>query len=230
MKKYACPAGIVLCLVSLSPLAQAGVSGNLGVSSNYLWRGISQTGNGSAVQGGLDYSHDSGFYAGTWVSNVDFGDDTSYELDLFAGFSGELSEGLAYDLGYVFYGYPDADASVDFGELYASVSWQWLTLGYAHIIHAGNAVAGDGLDDKDLGYLNADINIPLTDKLTLTAHYGYSHGDVSEAWFGTDHYSDYSLALAASTELGEVSFTLSDTDLAGDDIKAVIGYSYQFDL
>ncbi|MCF1427781.1 MAG: hypothetical protein LPH21_16595 [Shewanella sp.] len=53
-------------------------------------------------------------------------------------------------------------------------------------------------------------------------------GRGSEAWFGANHYPDYPQALAATTDLG--GFTLSDTDLVDDDVKAVVGYSYQFDL
>ena len=69
----------------LSGSALAEVTGNIGATSNYLWRGTTQTSNEAAIQGGLDYAHDSGFYAGTWASNVDFGDETSYELDFYGG-------------------------------------------------------------------------------------------------------------------------------------------------
>ena len=64
--------------------SMAEVYANVAASSNYFWRGITQTQDGAAVSGGIDYSNDSGFYAGTWVSNVDFGSKTSYELDLYA--------------------------------------------------------------------------------------------------------------------------------------------------
>ena len=83
---------------------------NIGATSQYLWRGMSQ-GSGAAVQGGLDYSADNGFSIGTWVSNVDFGDDTTYELDGYFGYSiGPVS------LGYIYYAYPDGD-DLDFSEI-----------------------------------------------------------------------------------------------------------------
>ncbi|MEE4296723.1 MAG: TorF family putative porin, partial [Wenzhouxiangella sp.] len=95
---------------------RAEVSANIGVVSNYFFRGFSETDGGAAVQGGLDYAADNGFYVGTWASNVDFGDDTSYELDLYLGFGQELDSGLGYDVGYIYYAYPDAPGSADFGE------------------------------------------------------------------------------------------------------------------
>lgn len=217
-----------MLLVSLP--SQADVSGNLGITSNYLWRGVSQTQDKAAVQGGLDYSHQSGFYAGSWASNVDFNDGTSYELDLYAGFSTDLGQDISIDAGYLYYGYPDADGSISFGELYGAITWRWLTLGYAGFIHAGDDVAATGLDDKDYRYLTADIDIPLSDTLSLALHYGHNSGDVIQSWFGEQNYSDYHLALTAATKMGDVSFMLADTNLSGDDTKVVLGYSFSFDL
>ena len=98
-------------LVSTSASAVEGLSANVGLTSNYLWRGVSQTDDGAAISGGIDYAADSGFYVGTWASNVDFGDDASYELDFYAGFSGELPDGFGYDVGYIYYAYPDSAES-----------------------------------------------------------------------------------------------------------------------
>ena len=107
---------LLAALQAAPAIVSADVSSNVSASSNYLFRGVTQTDGAAAVQGGLDYEHASGFYAGGWGSNVDFGDGTSYELDL-AGFSGSVEE-LGYDVGYIYYAYPDAPDSIDFGELY----------------------------------------------------------------------------------------------------------------
>ena len=64
-------------LLSVQASAVEGLSANVAATSNYLWRGVSQTGNAAAISGGIDYAADSGFYAGTWASNIDFGDDAS---------------------------------------------------------------------------------------------------------------------------------------------------------
>lgn len=214
----------------LTTNAFATVSGNIGGTSNYLWRGVTQTNDAVAIQGGIDYSHDSGFYAGTWASNVDFGDDTSYELDLYAGYAGSITDDLSYDVGYLYYGYPDAESSIDFGELHGAITWKWVELSYSHVINAGDDIAAEPLDNKDMSYLAATATFPLTDKLSLSFHYGYSSGDVVEAWFDEDSYADYNVTLSADTSMGTVSFIVSDTDLMNDDAKITLGYSYSFDL
>ncbi len=66
-------------------MAESPWSANIGVGSNYMWRGITQTDNAAAISGGVDYANPNGFYAGTWTSNVTWVGD-SYELDLYAGY------------------------------------------------------------------------------------------------------------------------------------------------
>ena len=95
---------MLAALQAAPAIVSADVSSNVSASSNYLFRGVTQTDGAAAVQGGLDYEHASGFYAGGWGSNVDFGDGTSYELDLYAGFSGSVEE-LGYDVGYIYWVY-----------------------------------------------------------------------------------------------------------------------------
>lgn len=214
----------------LTTNAFAAVSGNIGGTSNYLWRGVTQTNDAAAIQGGIDYSHDSGFYAGTWASNVDFGNDTSYELDLYAGYGGSITDDLSYDFGYLYYAYPDAEGSIDFGEIHGAINWKWVELSYSHVINAGDDVAAEPFDNKDMSYLAATASFPLTEKLSLSFHYGYSTGDVVEAWFAEDNYADYNVTLSADTSIGTVSFMVSDTDLTDDDAKIALGYSYSFDL
>ncbi|QYJ94228.1 TorF family putative porin [Shewanella spartinae] len=208
----------------------ASVTGNIGATSNYLWRGATQTGDAPAVQGGIDFEHDSGLYLGTWASNVDFGDDTSYEIDFYGGYAGSIGEDFGYDISYLYYAYPDSDSSIDFGEVTLALSWKWFSIGYSKVVNAGSDVAADPFDEKDLSYINAGVSFPLSETLSISAHYGYSSGDVVNAWFDTDNYADYSLSLDKETDFGTISFLVSDTDLEGDDPKVVVGYSYSFDL
>lgn len=91
------------------------VSANIGAASNYIWRGMTQTKDKGAVNGGLDLSY-KGFYAGTWASNVDFGTKANYELDVYGGYAGSI-EGLSYDLSYLAYLYPDSKDASDFSEV-----------------------------------------------------------------------------------------------------------------
>ena len=228
--KLALTSTLIASSILTSFCAYADVTANIGATSNYLWRGVSQTQDAVAVQGGVDYEHDSGFYLGSWASNVDFSDDTSYELDFYTGYAGTIGEEFGYDIGYLYYAYPDSDSNIDFGELSAAVSWKWFTLSYSHVVNAGSDVASEPLDNKDMGYLDASVSIPLSDTLSIAAHYGYSTGDIVTAWFGVSHYSDYSISLNKETNIGDINFTLSDTDLNGDDPKVILGYSYSFDL
>ena len=112
----ALPAALV-CAFSAS--SQAGErSANASMTSNYIWRGLTQTENESAVQGGIDFASDSGFYVGTWASNVNYGagDVYSYEHDVYAGFAFDTGD-ISWDVGYLYYNY-DSEAEFDFGEVY----------------------------------------------------------------------------------------------------------------
>ncbi|ACJ27360.1 Conserved hypothetical protein [Shewanella piezotolerans WP3] len=231
MNKLLIGTAVITTTALLSVSAHAAVEANIGATSNYLWRGITQTDDAVAVQGGIDYSHDVGFYAGTWASNVDFGNETSYEIDFYAGVCRQRRDEFGYDISYLYYAYPDADDSVDFGEVTLAASWKWIEVSYAHVVNAGDDVTGDPtLDEKDMGYLQTTLTFPLSDTLSIAAHYGYSTGDVVSAWYGTDNYADYSLSLSKDTDFGTVSFMVSDTDLEEDDAKVLLGYSYSFDL
>lgn len=126
------------------------VSANIGVVSNYLWRGVTQTMDDPAVQGGVDYAHASGLSAGTWVSNIDWGgDDPNYELDLYGAYGGSVNDDFSYELGTIYYAYPDGRDS-DFWEVSASATYKWLTLGLAYTISGEND--GGLFDDGDVYY------------------------------------------------------------------------------
>ena len=84
-----------------SPLGDFDVSMNVGLTSDYIFRGISQTQSNGAIQGGLDVAHESGLYVGTWASNVDFGGDASVEFDYYLGFGNNITENISYDLGWI---------------------------------------------------------------------------------------------------------------------------------
>ena len=175
---------------------------NIGATSQYLWRGMSQ-GSGAAVQGGLDYSADNGFSIGTWVSNVDFGDDTTYELDGYFGYSiGPVS------LGYIYYAYPDGD-DLDFSEISISAEVGAFTFGVA--------VLADADWEADLGddpYFFLQTGFPIREGLDLgisIGHYDYEAGDAE---------TDYGLTLS----MGDFSFGIMDSTRDDSDPKFVISY------
>ncbi len=97
-------------------------SANMALTSNYVWRGMTQTDNAPAIQGGIDFGYN-GFYLGTWASNISWtdNDNSSMELDVYAGYANSFA-GIDYDLGYIRYAYPKVQDDNNFDEAYLSLS------------------------------------------------------------------------------------------------------------
>ena len=108
------------------------ISSNVGLSSDYIWRGMTQTDGDAAVNGGFDLATDNGFYFGTWASNAGgAGSNYSMELDVYLGFSGEMgNENMSYDIGYISVIYPGDDSS-DFEEAYIGFNIYGLSILYS---------------------------------------------------------------------------------------------------
>jgi len=121
-------------LLGVACTTQAQVSGNAALTSDYVWRGSSQTREEPAVQAGLKYAHPSGLYASVWGSNVRFKpyNGAHSEFDLAAGWSGKLAADWALDLYLLRYQYPSAHTDLNWTELNASLTWRgnyWVALG-----------------------------------------------------------------------------------------------------
>ncbi len=216
--------------LGLSGQAAAGWTGNVGAVSEYMFRGIAQTG-GAAVQGGIDYESDFGLYAGTWASNIGFGGGT--EQDFYVGFGGEAGD-FGYDLGLTWYWYPEEDETGDelsTLELYASLSFGPVSLSAAWSDET-NFFIGDGAAESAL-YLKLSGSVPLSDGLSLDLGVGNYSGDEVERALanGDDNYTDLSVALAKTLD-GGYSFSLGYvvTDIDDDDPKLVLGLTKSFDL
>lgn len=209
--------------ISTSAFAVEGLSANVGASNNYLWRGVSQTDDGAAISGGLDYEDKSGFYAGTWASNIDFGDDASYELDFYLGFGGDMGD-FSYDLGYIYYAYPDSaevDSSneYDFGEIYGAIGYEAFTL---TAFYGVNNDDGAEFADSSL-YITGDAEFEVSPGLAVTLHVGsYTFDDEDVA----EDYIEYAVSLSKNG----FTFGLSDTDIDDDDMKVNVSYSVDIDL
>ena len=243
-KKSLTAAAVVTAgLISAQASAADGysVSANASVTNNYIWRGLTQTTNDAAVQGGIDFAHDSGFYVGTWVSNVEYApdDNYSYENDWYAGFSGEIGS-ITFDVGYLYYNY-DEEAEFDFGEVYGTIGFAGFSAS-AYVLTNTEADEDDfpGLDyDFDAGeayYISLDYGFTIAEDVEIGLHYGYHDGDFMEAFNGADgDYSDYNISISK----GGFSFMVSDTDVDGpaaeggldnDEVKWVVSYSVDVDL
>lgn len=213
---YAVGAVMTATTLLSTPVQAEGFSANVGATSNYLWRGLEQTDGDPALSAGIDYTSNSGFYAGSWISNADWAPGMTFELDLYGGYSGQLNESVSYDIGFIYYAYPDEDSGdADFLEIYSSLSFGNLTLGLAVLAD------GTGADFGDTLYASADYEMIVMSDISVALHLGSYSGD----WLAEDSI-DYGFSLSKS------GFTLgvSDTDLDGDDAKIYLSYTLDFDL
>lgn len=218
-----------LTILSVSSVEANGFtpSANVALTSDYVWRGISQTNEEPAIQGGFDVSHESGFYAGVWGSNVEFGDSAQLEVDLYLGFSKTFSGGLSFDIGAIHYEYPGAWSSLDY-------DFQEYALGIGYTIQKialgvkGSYAPEFTGSEESAYYLEGDISYKLPANITIMGHYGYSDGDA----YDDNEYSDYKLSIA--TEIAGFGLDLSGygTDIDGDntisDERVVITLSKSF--
>ncbi|MBX3565720.1 MAG: TorF family putative porin [Sphingomonas sp.] len=150
------------------------ISGSATVVSDYRFRGFSQSNEKAAIQGGFAVTHDSGLYIGTWGSSIGFNNGT--EIDVYGGFSKELTPGLTGDIGATLYLYPGS-SNTSVIEPYASLTG---TLGPASL-KGGVAWAPSGQVSlgKDSGiYVYGDLAVGVpTTPIKLKAHLGYAESD-----------------------------------------------------
>jgi len=180
-------------------------SANIAFTSEYRFRGVDLSGGEFAVQGGFDLSHSSGFYVGTWASNLD--EDTvgygSTELDVYGGWGGDLTDGLSADVGVLAYLYPDAGpGDFDYIEFYGSLS---VAVGPASLTGGiAYAPTQDSLGDTDNLYLYTDVGIGIPDTpITINGHLGYTDGFLT--FTGDSKAIDWSIG--ADLAVGPVTFT-----------------------
>ncbi|MDB5810335.1 MAG: hypothetical protein JWN94_2457 [Betaproteobacteria bacterium] len=175
------------------------LTGNVGLFSQYIFRGLSQTGRKPAVQGGFDYAHESGFYAGTWASNISwlkenatnavpgtvqgtYGEGGSMEMDFYGGYKWNLPNDFVVDLGTLYYWYPGSintnltaaptgTPKADTWELYVAPSWKWVTLKYSYSLKSDTFGVKDS---KGTSYLDLSAAYPIPDTgFTLIGHWGW---------------------------------------------------------
>lgn len=192
------------------------MSGNVAVTSDYAFRGISQTLEEPAIQGGIDLEHPIGLYLGTWGSSVNFGEAVpraQVELDVYGGFGFSAAELFDVDLGAIYYGYPGADDRgydfIEFG-LGASRSFSMLDGGVS-ASYSPDYFGGSG----EAWYYGLDLGIPIS-LLTLSGSVGHQTIDDNET-FGTPDYTNWSLGLGVGLAGFDISGQYVDTDLDDDD-------------
>lgn len=191
--------------------AESNLTWNLSVTSDYVFRGITQSNFKPALQGGLDYAFgDTGLYVGAWASNVDFADPDGpdIEVDSYIGYSTDINDSWNLDFSVVRYSYlgsRDAYGDIDYNEFFAKTTFNEMltfTVGYANDY--------SNLDYSSL-YLNLAGSWELGNEVSVNAAVGRSR-------FGDDNgsYNDWNLGL--SRQFGPVNAAINyyDTNLPGD--------------
>jgi uncharacterized protein (TIGR02001 family) len=169
------------------------LSFNVGLTSDYRYRGISQSRLKPAIQGGVDYAFASGFYIGAWASSIkwvkDAGGDASAEIDLYGGYKGEIAKDLTYDVGVLTYQYPrnHLTTSTNTTEIYGALTYGPATLKYSHSVTNLFGFT----DSKNSGYLDLSATFEVGPAIQLIPHVGYQRvAHLSDA-----SYTDYSFTV-----------------------------------
>lgn len=223
---------LMLAALAMPGVALAGeasphtVSANVGFTTDYIFRGISQNVGAPAVQGGVDYSHASGLYAGVWGSNVGWitgsgaTGNASMELDTYFGFRNSFAEDFTYDVGFIRYNYlgnytPAAGGYVkaDTDEIYGAVGYKWLTAKYSYGL--GQFLTVPGAAGTNYIELNASVPVGETG-ITFGAHVGkqtYKGTFATVTLAATPAtYTDYKLSAAKDFSGYMVTLAYTDTN------------------
>ena len=243
-KTQACMSSVLLVLaVALgSGIAQAQtpasphtLSANVGLYSEYIFRGTAQTAGEPALQGGFDYSHSSGFYAGTWASNISWLEDfglytrSSLEWDFYGGFQGNIGNSdFAFDVGTIYYYYPGnpnpGETTADGWEIYGGLGWKFLGLKYSYNLKdyfgARPNVHGDTTDGT--WYLDFFVDYSIGDSgFSVNAHYGILDvkNDGTEAAGTKLSYNDWKIGATYVVSAGTLKDLTIGAYYADNNIK-----------
>ncbi len=211
--------------------AEFTITGNVALVTDYRFRGLSFTAGDPAIQGGINVNHKSGFYVGTWGSNLEdspvYG---SMELDLFGGWTGQVAPGLTADVGLLYYAYPNGKVGkAEYFEPYASIS---TTFGPASAkLGVAYAWSQDALGGDDNVYIFTDLGVGIPNTpVSLSAHLGYADGVQSPKLLtgaGTGGGLDYSvgatLAITKNLSIGASYVGVEGNSIDDFSNDAVVG-------
>jgi uncharacterized protein (TIGR02001 family) len=212
-------AALTLAMATLgAPLARAAdakpdyeVSYNAAVTTDYRYRGLSQTRLKPALQGGADYvNNTNGLYVGTWLSTIkwvkDLGGDGSVEWDIYGGKRGEIVKDVSYDVGGLYYFYPSNSLSPNANtfEVYGQLGYGPAYIKYSH---STTNLFGTA-NSKNSGYLDVGANFEVADKLVLNLHAGHQKVKHNSAF----SYTDYKIGLTRDFGICSVSLAVVKAD------------------
>ena len=211
MKKVSLVSALIVSLLIFSPTAVGEgeeFSANVTLASDYSFRGWSQTTRDPAIQGGFDYDFGNGFSIGTWGSNINFGDSSSMEWDLYFGFGGSVSDDVSWSGSVIRFEYPSEGDALDYMEFVLSFEFNSVGVGIAY----SPAYLGDG--GPTFFYPNISYSLSLSDNATLDVGLGISNVD-EDSFFsdGEDSYVDYSATITLPLAGLDFSLGLVGTNL-----------------
>ena len=243
---FSVPTAVMAQAAAAAPASPHTFTGNVGFATDYLYRGISQTSGEMALQGGFDYAHSSGLYAGTWASNVSWIQDglnvpgalqttsAGLEIDVYGGYKGTVTGDLGFDVGVLTYNYPGKNKTPggilkqDTQEIYGALSWKWLTVKYSHSLGAlfgwaktPSATANQKTSGS--GYLELNAAYDLGSGWGISGHVGHQ----KVKGYGDASYTDYKIGVTKDLGFGVVGLAASTTNAKDDCAAAAAGAAAQ---
>jgi uncharacterized protein (TIGR02001 family) len=215
---------------------------NVGLFSSYRFRGIDQTFGKPALQGGADYSHESGFYVGNWNSNVNQGagfPGGNLEMDFYGGWKKTWGD-WGIDIGDIYYFYPGTNAGplilgspasnrppftvhrgrVHNNELYIAGSWKWISLKYSHA--TSNYFSTPGT--KNSHYLDLSANYDLGEGWGVNGHVGH----LNFKNMNNGSYTDWKLGVTKDLKGWIFGLSAIGTNAKGDCSPTAVNQPYCF--
>lgn len=206
------------------------LTANVGVVSDYVFRGISQTRGTGALQAGIDYAHESGLYLGAWGSNVKWVGDGGYydkgdylELDIYGGYKWAIGD-VGMDVGLITYNYPGSLLSgaktPDTQEVYVGATYGIATLKYNHVV-SDNFIGWyqttpEYKKSQGSGYTDLTVTYPVDETINLIGHVGHqfvkNRTDAS--------YTDWKLGVTKDVGFGVVGLAVTGSDAKQGDSDA----------
>ena len=206
MKLISIPLAAAVLLLAGPASAQFSATGTL--TTDYDFRGVSQSDEDTAYQVSIDFEHDDGIYAGVWASTVDFQDccNENLEVDWFAGYAFDVND-VSLDVGYNYYSYPGGD-DLNYGEYYIGAAYNIVEVYYWYSDNFFNL-------DKSAFYLEGNVGLELPEGFGLELHLGYADGDglEADAESGLRDYMDWGIAVTRSFGNFDAELRYVDTDL-----------------
>jgi uncharacterized protein (TIGR02001 family) len=212
MKKLLLAATTAAMITGAGAASAFEISGNIGIASDYVFRGQSQTNEELSLNGGFDADLGAGFYAGVWSSNVDFGGDEQLETDVYVGYGFDVSEDISLDFSFIQFVYIGEQSALNYQEYVASLSAYGLDV---TVVHSPEYL-GDG--GESFMYYNLGYGFDLPYDISLSLSVGLNDADDMDITFdgsGDDSYTDYSVGLAKEAYGVEWGVTYYDTDIDG---------------